>query len=190
MESSSIPSGYRLAATPARAYGCSFRSQLEARWAVFFQCLGIPWQYEPHPVTLPDGSSYLPDFVVWDSVYCEVKPCAMASEKASAFALANPRPWVLLLAGMPDYRMVEVLGNSGLWAGFCSDGEPLSLVKPTVPRSVWNPPVWHGSPETDLWCPSYARARGFAHVCTFKNGVVKIPRRIQQLYSGVEGTQP
>jgi hypothetical protein len=27
--------------------GCRFRSRLEARWAVFFQTLGVPWHYQP-----------------------------------------------------------------------------------------------------------------------------------------------
>ncbi len=27
--------------------GCRFRSRLEARWAVFFDAIGIEWQYEP-----------------------------------------------------------------------------------------------------------------------------------------------
>ena len=27
--------------------GCYFRSRLEARWAVFFDHLGIEWLYEP-----------------------------------------------------------------------------------------------------------------------------------------------
>lgn len=184
------PPGYRLAPTPTRAYNCNFRSQLEARWSVFFRCSGIPWQYEPHAVTLPDGRSYLPDFVLWDSVYCEVKPYAKASEKALAFATANPRLWVLLLAGLPDYRMLEVLGHSGLWAGFRSDGEPLSLVKPPTPPSPWYPPSWWGTEADGRQCPLYIRARGLAHVCEFKNGAVKIPRRAQQLYAGVEGPQP
>lgn len=30
-----------------RYAGCRFRSRLEARWAVFFDTVGIPWQYEP-----------------------------------------------------------------------------------------------------------------------------------------------
>ena len=41
--------------------GCRFRSRLEARWAVFFDHLRIPWEYEPQGyVTGP--VSYLPDF--------------------------------------------------------------------------------------------------------------------------------
>lgn len=32
---------------PTRYAGCHFRSRLEARWAVFFDALDIPWEYEP-----------------------------------------------------------------------------------------------------------------------------------------------
>jgi hypothetical protein len=49
-----------------------FRSRLEARWAVFFDVLGVAWTYEPErhklPASRPDGSAftstYLPDFWV------------------------------------------------------------------------------------------------------------------------------
>jgi len=34
-------------AIPTRYAGCHFRSRLEARWAVFFDRLGVAWQYEP-----------------------------------------------------------------------------------------------------------------------------------------------
>lgn len=42
--------------------GYKFRSRLEARWAVFFDALGIPWEYEPEGFDLGDGLFYLPDF--------------------------------------------------------------------------------------------------------------------------------
>ena len=42
--------------------GCRFRSRLEARWAVFFDNLGIRWEYEPQGYELDDGTRYLPDF--------------------------------------------------------------------------------------------------------------------------------
>jgi hypothetical protein len=41
--------------------GCHFRSRLEARWAVFMDYLGVPWQYEPEGFDLGD-TWYLPDF--------------------------------------------------------------------------------------------------------------------------------
>jgi hypothetical protein len=61
--------------------GCRFRSRLEARWAVFFDALGIEWQYEPERIefnprlTLKDeASSYLPDFWLPSSgLWVEVK---------------------------------------------------------------------------------------------------------------------
>jgi hypothetical protein len=52
-------------AIPTRYAGCHFRSRLEARWAVFFDHLGIRWEYEPqgfHGLNF----SYLPDFLLPD----------------------------------------------------------------------------------------------------------------------------
>lgn len=42
--------------------GYRFRSRLEAKWAVFFDALGIEWEYEPEGFRLPNGKGYLPDF--------------------------------------------------------------------------------------------------------------------------------
>lgn len=67
--------------------GCKFRSRLEARWAVFFDDLGIAWDYEPqgfrvtHRITAPwneendaDRFQYLPDFWLPEQqVWVEVK---------------------------------------------------------------------------------------------------------------------
>lgn len=55
--------------------GYRFRSRLEARWAVFFETLGIRWQYETQGFQLGDGSAYLPDFYLPDQkTYVEIKP--------------------------------------------------------------------------------------------------------------------
>jgi hypothetical protein len=59
--------------------GYRFRSRLEARWAVFFDAVGINWEYEAEGYILPDGTHYLPDFYVWGSCYdrgyfLEIKP--------------------------------------------------------------------------------------------------------------------
>ena len=54
--------------------GYLFRSRLEARWAVFFDQLGIRWIYEPEGLVLSDGTHYLPDFYLIDFFcYFEVK---------------------------------------------------------------------------------------------------------------------
>ena len=44
--------------------GYRFRSRLEARWAVFFDALGVDYEYEPEGFELPSGKRYLPDFRV------------------------------------------------------------------------------------------------------------------------------
>ncbi|WP_405467515.1 hypothetical protein [Streptomyces canus] len=57
--------------------GHRFRSRLEARWAVFFDKLGISWEYEPQGFAVgPEGKRrpYLPDF--WlprEKLWVEVK---------------------------------------------------------------------------------------------------------------------
>lgn len=48
-------------AIETRYAGCRFRSRLEARWAVFFSTLDVPWVYELQGFALPSGA-YLPDF--------------------------------------------------------------------------------------------------------------------------------
>jgi len=53
--------------------GYRFRSRLEARWAVFFDTLGISWKYESEGYELSNGARYLPDFKLGDGTYVEVK---------------------------------------------------------------------------------------------------------------------
>lgn len=57
---------------PTLYKGIHFRSQLEARWAVFFDLRGLDWVYEPTTFELMSGL-YIPDFKV-EGMYCEVKP--------------------------------------------------------------------------------------------------------------------
>ena len=73
--------------------GYRFRSRLEARWAVFFDTLGVKWEYEPEGYDLGNGVYYLPDFLLHDvtvnhglfqrhcDIYVEVKG-VMTSEDA------------------------------------------------------------------------------------------------------------
>lgn len=65
-------------AIETRYRGYHFRSRLEARWAVFFDALGVRWEYEPEGFILPSGEWYLPDFRVWTPqqkpTWYEIKP--------------------------------------------------------------------------------------------------------------------
>ena len=47
--------------------GHYFRSKAEARFAVFLDCLGIKWEYEPQGFDLGNGLKYLPDFKIYNA---------------------------------------------------------------------------------------------------------------------------
>lgn len=58
-----------------RYKGYSFRSRTEARYAVAFDSIGVPWEYEVQGFDLGDGVRYLPDFWMPSlDLYIEVKP--------------------------------------------------------------------------------------------------------------------
>lgn len=54
---------HTFASKPALYRGHHMRSRTEVRWAVFFDALGAPWQYEPRMFRTSEGG-YLPDFLV------------------------------------------------------------------------------------------------------------------------------
>ncbi len=70
--------------------GCRFRSRLEARWAVFFDQLGISWDYEPEGFVVA-GKPYLPDFWLPElDIWAEVKGVLDASTLDHLAAAADP----------------------------------------------------------------------------------------------------
>ncbi len=82
--------------------GVTFRSQLDARWAAYFDRRGIVWEYEP---TQFDG--WAPDFrVVLDSVeaYAEVKPVSeLPMDVAQRILNAGCDADVLILGRGPQH---------------------------------------------------------------------------------------
>lgn len=64
--------------------GYHFRSRLEARWAVFFDALGLEWEYEKEGYDLGNAGWYLPDFWLPDfwtlnqGLWIEIKPNDLA----------------------------------------------------------------------------------------------------------------
>jgi hypothetical protein len=66
---SSNDSAPRVAAIETSYKGYRFRSRLEARWAVFFDSLGVKWEYEPEGFEFPGGDRYLPDFRLPNGAY-------------------------------------------------------------------------------------------------------------------------
>lgn len=137
--------------------GCRFRSRLEARWAVFFDNLGVRWLYEPQGYVLGNGEPYLPDFWLPDAqLWVEVKGAANAAEWIKVFAAtaADGLPLVygrdaspVEALGKDDVRRIPVLNRIVL----------LGEVPRPVPEEGWghivtsltpNGPSWH---EAFFW---------------------------------------
>lgn len=92
-------------AIETRYAGCHFRSRLEARWAVFFDCLGIAWEYEPQGFEF-EGFRYLPDFhLPATDIYVEVKGSTADLQrevpKLATFA-ESARATLIVLGQIPD----------------------------------------------------------------------------------------
>ena len=96
--------------------GYRFRSRLEARWAVFFDALGLEWQYEPEGFNLTSGS-YLPDFWLPQMrLFIEVKPYHAAANEGHLKAMRDSGHPILLLIGYPGEN------NGILYCYSLSDG--------------------------------------------------------------------
>lgn len=75
-----------IAAIQTRYGGRLFRSRLEARWSIFFDCLGIRYSYEPDGYALGAGA-YLPDFWLTDlKLFLEIKGQEPTSEERAKCA--------------------------------------------------------------------------------------------------------
>lgn len=92
-------------AIETRYKGYRFRSRLEARWAVFFDALGVKWEFEREGFRFCNGKQYLPDFWLPEyRLFVEVKPFA-------------PLPG-------EEEKAVELLQGSGAPV-FITQGDPL-----------------------------------------------------------------
>ncbi len=78
----------------ATVFDTTTRSQLEARWAIFFRELNLKWKYEPARLRSTDYH-YTPDFYVEGFGYIEIKPTlelfiTETSDRIKKIAAANP----------------------------------------------------------------------------------------------------
>ena len=93
--------------------GYLFRSRLEARWAVFFDALGVDYEYEPEGFKLPSGDCYLPDFRIkcWGDrgnindkpfdLWIEVKGKMTRTDAIKILEFAETHP-ILIVGKIPD----------------------------------------------------------------------------------------
>ncbi len=89
-----------------RYKGYRFRSRIEARWAVFFDTLGVRYEYEPEGFDLGPAGWYLPDF--WlpkQRCFVEIKreiPSLEERRKLTVLAVRSGRLVYMFASG--DFR--------------------------------------------------------------------------------------
>lgn len=129
--------------------GHLFRSRLEARWAAFFDLIGMKWVYEPI-----DADGYIPDFEIPGPMLIEVKP-------ASTLAELQQHRTRLEGALRRISRPIVVVGNTPvIW----SQGAPLvgwAGTRNSYGGWVWDMLIWGvDSAGVVRWVPANDIRRG------------------------------
>jgi hypothetical protein len=139
--------------------GYRFRSRLEARWAVFFDSIGLKWEYEKEGFDL-DGVYYLPDFYLpeWNC-WIEIKgKCPINggypygdkkldrfSKEALLFVfygLPGENPGYCFCHDTTDSSGGEILWDGLTWCLHNSDNKPRTATNDSRVRSFFYGPNW------------------------------------------------
>lgn len=175
--------------------GHRFRSRLEARWAVFFDAIGIKYEYEPEGFSLDYGIQYLPDFALknvhWrgegpgeyytgkpgNPVYVEVKGVdsyadIKLDERVRMEMFAKHRP-LLVLGNIPanDWDVFHQHNWDSLMSFSLLDGDSYPAF-----FTVYCPPgggqeIWICGPDHDQYRPGSAdEAISIARQARFEHG--------------------
>lgn len=95
-------------AIPTEYHGARFRSRLEARWAVFFDELGIEWEYEAEGFELKFVGWYLPDFYLPKlDMFVEVKAHQGCDTSKPAMLAGQQKRPIAIVYGPPSFHPVH-----------------------------------------------------------------------------------
>jgi hypothetical protein len=102
--------------------GYRFRSRIEAKWAVFYDNMGIPYEYEKEGYNF-NGVLYLPDFWLPDQdCWVEIKGenSSDGLEKCSLLARSSGKNAYMFVGSLPDFNG-ELRGSSNCFAAFTGE---------------------------------------------------------------------
>jgi len=107
--------------------GVTYRSRLEARWAVVFESFGWSYVYEPEGFEHM-GDKYLPDFWVDElNAYLAVKPVCMNKGLRSGLAKDLARQSEMIACGLLHYTIegAPLIGRHRIYVG--KEGIPAKI---------------------------------------------------------------
>lgn len=114
--------------------GYRFRSRLEARWAVFFDALGLKWEYEKEWYSVY-GTWYLPDFWLNDyQCFVEIKPDSYKGSGLCCDFRDITNTSIVLVCGPPWDYIGKWFGwdtcdsGGGVYDGECVIACPMALI--------------------------------------------------------------
>lgn len=111
--------------------GYRFRSRLEARWAVFFENIGMNWRYEPEGYDLGKVGYYLPDFLILSpqgyNFYYEIKPNGYVNDGKLDTLIK------LLKESQPKKEYVGPDDGTPVFEGSTLIGDPIDIITKEIP---------------------------------------------------------
>lgn len=97
--------------------GYRFRSRTEARWAVFFNAVGLAFEYEKEGFDLGDGIKYLPDFWLPElKLWVEIKGELNFEDNETGKAIG--------VYSQPVLNLMRKFRDSQEWPVACIFGQP------------------------------------------------------------------
>lgn len=146
-------------AIPTHYKGCHFRSRLEARYAVFFDSMGISWRYEPQGYTLPDGTNYLPDFYLpmlddWAEIKGQT-PTKLEMIRMAWLAMSTGKT-VLCLWDFPEeskWHLTVFLATDNSALPYILDGNIIWRRSSFIDKILQRPTLWIQDRRTRHFLP-------------------------------------
>lgn len=100
-----------------RYNGYLFRSRTEARWAIFFDAIGLKYDYEPGGFSLSSGN-YLPDFYLPEQkIWVEIKGKTQTEhewELAKDLSQYTKDPVMMIIGAPRQYRINLISMHQGI----------------------------------------------------------------------------
>ena len=104
--------------------GIIFKSKLEAKWACYFDCIGIKWQYEPNLFKFKNNIYYKPDFFLpqvnlWAEVKIDNELTTLEIEKIKCLINETGKRCILLNGGPKPitFELIQLDENGKLFRG-------------------------------------------------------------------------